>query len=274
GLAERQGIAVPAPGTDATALESIVLSRARPAMRVLDGTFSLEGPAWAQLEAQRENIQRAIAAVGRVTLGDGRVAGTGTLVGHGLLATRRGVIEAFTVGTGRNVALVAERQAVVDFRAEGVGSGDAYPITRIVLAHPYWDFAILEVDALKGRKRLTLETIEPPVGRDVVVIRHPSRTEEERALIDAVFDGVSEEKRVRPGKYVGVGLGVSYSRQVTAGGDDASTLGRDFGAAVIDPATGRLLGVRFVSNFLTRGACVPAWELARDPEIVSAGVEV
>jgi len=272
GLAEAQNFAVPPHDTDTTALESIVLSSARPVMRVRNGTFEIETPAWSQLNAQRANVERAIAAVARVQLADGKVVGTSTLVGRNVFLTTRGVVETFAVGMGRAVKLVPERRPSVDLHAEGGDAVAVCPITRVVLVHPYWDIAIFETNGLEDTDCVALETSEPPVGREIVVIGHPSETAEEKDLIERLFGCESKVKRVMPGRYVGAGTELSYGRQVTAGGDDASTLGLDFGAAVIDPENGRLLGVRFVSNFLTRGAFVPAWELARDPEIAKAGV--
>ena len=141
-----------------------------------------------------------------------------------------------------------------------------------MLIHPYWDIAIFETVGLEITRCAALETSEPLAGSEVVVIGHPSKTVEESDLIDHIFGGVADVKRLMPGRYVGVAAELSYGLQVMAGGDDASTLGVDYGASVIDPNSGRLLGVRFVSNYLSRNAFVPAWELARDSEIAKAGV--
>jgi hypothetical protein len=107
-----------------------------------------------------------------------------------------------------------------------------------------------------------------------VVIGHPGIDEEQGDIAALILGGAYDIKRVMPGKYVGMDVELTRGHQVHAAHDDASTIGRDSGAAVIDPQTGRLLGVRFFTSYLSRAACVPAWELARDPEVTRVGIEV
>ncbi len=86
---------------------------------------------------------------------------------------------------------------------------------------------------------------------------------------DRVFNRTYNIKRLLPGKTIGRRDFSSFGKTVSALAHDASTLGGASGSAVIDPASGSLVGLHFagVTNY-----AVPAWELACDSRIVDAGV--
>lgn len=253
-------------------LEAIVIGSSRPAIRVRDGTFEIEFGPWAHLEGQRSQLQNAIAAVGRVQLGDGTILGTASLVGPDRFITTRSVVERFSVGSRHNAQLINGREPAIDMRAEGESASQIVAIKRVLLIHPYWDIAIVEAPKPPPRLPLLVATREPVQGADIAVIGHPARNDQEHDLLATIFANVFDVKRLMPGKYAGQQAELSLGRTVSAGLDDATSLSPDMGAPVVDAATGHLLGVRFSWAFLGLSKFVPAWELARDPEIVKAGI--
>ena len=275
-LAAESNVQAPPPAgdEDAFALEAIVLASSRPAIRVQNGTFALESAPWKHLEGQREALERAVAATGRVQVGDGVVLGSAARVGPSVFITTRTIAEQFVVGRGHDVRLIEGRKPVVDMRAEGGGASDVHAITRVVMIHPYWDIAIVEADMPDPGPVLALATGEPAEGIDIAVVGHPLRNEQETALLTKLFYESFDVKRVMPGKYVGQQPELSFGRTVNAGRDNATSLSADIGAPVIDVMSGNLVGVRFSWVFLDNAKFVPAWELARDPEVAKAGVAV
>lgn len=264
----------PAPAhVEKLALEAIVLRSTRPAMRVHDGTFTIDSPPWAHLELNRSALQNAVAAAGRVLLPDGTTIGTAVRVAPGRFVTTRSIAERFAVGSGHGARLIAGRAPTIDMRDEGEPTGKALLVTRVLLIHPYWDIAIVEAsdagDAGTGAS-LTLATNEPPVGIDVVVVGHPSANSVEESLLSTLFADAYEVKRLMPGKYVGRQAEFSFGRTVSAGLDNAISVSEDVGAAVVDATSGQLLGVRFAWVFLDSARFVPAWELMRDPAVAQA----
>lgn len=275
GFAEtQQHIDTPELATSAE-LEAIVLRDSRPGLRIRHGKFERHDTRWAYLEGYREVLQRAIAAVGRVQLGDGTVLGTATLVGPSIFLTTRSVVAPFAVGNGHEVALDGDKGAIVDLRAEGEPAGEVLRIKRIILLHPYWDIALFETEGSANGLPLELEANAPSIGNDVAVIGHPSPAAEDREDFALVYDDRAEVKRLMPGEFRGVAPELSFEREVVAGRDDASPLGKDHGAAVVAIETGRLVGVRFLSVVLSHSSFVPAWELARDPQFATtAGIGI
>jgi endonuclease G len=259
--------------TQGAELEAIVIVSSRPAIAVRGATCQIDSAPWSHLEQQRPLLEAAIAATGRVQLADGTVLGTAVRVGPGLFMTTRSVVNGFAVGGGHSVRMIEGRTPAIDMRAEGPSSsGDVHAITRVVLMHPYWDVALVEAETPDPGISLKLATRAPTEGTSIVVVGHPANNEQENDLLSKVFDNVFDVKRLMPGKYVGQQAEFSLGRTVEAGVDDAIALSADFGAAVVNAITGELIGVRFSWVFLASAKFVPAWELARDPEIAKAGV--
>ena len=264
-----------APAAHGADLEAIVIASSRPAITVRDGTCRIESAPWSHLEQQRKLLEAAIAATGRIQLTDGTVLGTAVRVGPGLFMTTRSVVNAFAVGGGHTVHMIAGREPAIDMRAgeEGRPSSAGNRIKRVVLMHPYWDIAIVEVEEESDPGLpLKLATRPPTEGSDIVVVGHPARNEHEIELLSRIFDNLFDAKRLMPGKYVGQQAELSLGRTLEAGLDNALAVSADLGAAVVDVMTGQLIGVRFSWVFLDNAKFVPMWELARDPEIAKAGV--
>ncbi|MGR9298618.1 hypothetical protein ACU8L5_25395 (plasmid) [Rhizobium leguminosarum] len=260
---------------DPSAFEAIVLANSRPAIPVHDGTFTIDSVTWSHLGQQRSSMENAIASTGRVELANGDVLGTASRIGPSRFITTRTVAERFAVGVGHAVKFIESRNPAINMRAEeGTPQGETFPISGVVLIHPYWDIAVIEAETSGMGTPLALATNEPSAGCDIVTIGHPTRNEEEKNLLKQLFSDRFDVKRVMPGKYLGKEAVLSFGRTVNAGRDDATALSADYGAPVIDVASGELIGVRFAWVFLESAKFVPAWELARDPEMAKAGVSL
>lgn len=262
---------------DTDALESIVIPSARPALRVR-GTKVVDPwpPKWSHFESLMDGSLFP-RAVGRVQLKDGTVTGTATLVGKDLFLTTRNVVQAFTVGLGHDVRIIADREATINMQADGTPSlsEDVKAIDRIVLVHPIWDVALFRAVGFENITPLKLATRAPADRSEVLVIGHPtdSGNVEQTNILIRVFENRLDVKRLMPGEFTGVNLEVNNGLTTEVGRDDSSTLGRDLGAAVIDPRSGELLGIRLSSLYLSHNFFVPSWKLVQDSSILSTGIE-
>lgn len=270
------------------ALEAIVLPDLRPAALIQGGTYRLTHRLWLHLNADavRSQLETVIRSIGRVEVPDHPTlpyAGTGFVVGEGLLMTNRHVAEIFARGLGRRGLVFAPgRTAGIDFLREHPAAPAApqptlfLRVNRVEMIHPYWDMALLRVDGLPpAQAQLTLATVPPEglVGRQVVVIGYPARDPRNDSRVqDDVFDSLYSVKRLQPGlarerKPVG-----SYGNRVSALTHDCSTLGGNSGSAVVDVETGQVVGLHFAGEYLLENYAVPAYALAADPRVVEAGV--
>jgi endonuclease G len=66
---------------------------------------------------------------------------------------------------------------------------------------------------------------------------------------------------------------VIYNRQASAVAHDCTTLGGNSGSAVIDVATGLVVGLHFGGEYVVANYAVPSWELARNARLSGAGVQ-
>ena len=268
---------------EASALEAIVLPRERPVVDILGGKFHEPPPPWRELalEPTRGKIFDAIPAVGRVevplhpTL---PYAGTGFIVGEGLLMTNRHVAEVFTHGVGlKRLDFISGRQPGVDFKQEVIPSERIIlDFESVVLVHPYWDCALVKVSGLpEDHPRLLLQGREPEgmEGRKVVVLGYPAQdSRNDLQLQNRIFRGIFQRKRMQPGRLQGYGRVRTYGNVVEALVHDSSTLGGNSGSVVLDVVSGRVLGLHFAGIYLEANFAVPAWELARDSRVRDAGV--
>ncbi len=266
-----------------SALEAIVLPRYRPVVDVLNDSFHQPPPPWTHLGSgdYRRRIEDAVPSIGRVEVpGHPSIpyAGTAFVVGPGLLMTNRHVAEIFTAGLGRrDIVFRPGLGAAVDFKQEVYPSPPALAkVRRVLMIHPYWDCALLQVEGLPGgRGHLTLEGREPEEWRtrEVTVIGYPAQdSRNDIQLQNRIFRGIYQRKRLQPGKLTGQAVIQSFGNSVEAITHDSSTLGGNSGSAVIDLTTGRVIGLHFAGIYLRANYAVPTWELARDARVVDAGV--
>lgn len=265
------------------ALEAIVLPRNRPVVDIINGSYLRPGSPWGALDDAkfRKPIEAAIPAIGRVEAPEHPTlpyVGTGFVVGRGLLMTNRHVAEVFTLGLGmRGLRFHPGLDTVqVDFKRERGSSASApFRVRRVLMIHPYWDMALMEVEGVDGLRPLTLDSRHADEVReqDVVVIGYPAQDpRNDAALQHRIFRGVYQVKRLQPGKIMGTRRTSSFGRTVEVLAHDSSTLGGNSGSAILDARTGRVLGLHFGGRYLEANYAVSAHDLSRDSRVVDAGV--
>ena len=136
-------------------LEAIIIPGERPAIDIVGGDYKVRHSAWLHYNETpiKPHVVSAIASTGRVELpGHPKLpfGGTAWVAGPKLLMTNRHVAELFASGLGlRRLQFQTGRSAQVDLKAErGGGVPNLLDVRRVVMIHPYWDMALLEVEGL------------------------------------------------------------------------------------------------------------------------------
>ncbi|MGC1611286.1 MAG: DNA/RNA non-specific endonuclease, partial [Pseudolabrys sp.] len=261
-------------------LEAIVLPRNRPVALVRGDSYDdLDGP-WVSLndDVIKRRIASLLPLIGRVEVPSSPIlpyAGTGFVVGQGLIATNRHVAQLFSQGRGLTIRYRAG-DAAIDFKRQIDAPDDdrtAYLSVRAVeMIHPYWVMALLRVDGLPTDRmlRLSVKSPEELLDHNVVVIGYPARDERsDVALQDRIFNRTYNVKRLQPGVIRARAKIQSFENTVNALTHDASTLGGNSGSAVIEVESGEVVALHFAGEYLKANYAVPMHELARDSRVAS-----
>jgi endonuclease G, mitochondrial len=266
---------------EASAFEAIIRPRTRPIVDVIAGSYAKPAAPWTHYDAAeiRTRFDAAIPAVGRINLppGSGTVfAGTGFVVGDGLLMTNRHVARLFATGLGTH-DLRFTHQVDVNFLHERDNPGSvAFDLVEIVMIHPWWDMALLRVAGLNNLQQLALSHRAPEElnGHDIAVIGYPAKDpRNDVATQMQIFGGTFDIKRLQPGKLWERRAVISFRNQVNAVTHDCSTLGGNSGSAVVLADSGEAAALHFAGRFRDANFAVPSYELARDSRVVDAGVK-
>jgi hypothetical protein len=265
------------------ALEAIIIPDKRPAIDIRDGDFTVVHPLWLHYgtEPIKGRLKAALPGIGRIEVSGIPglpYGGTGFVVGTGLIMTNRHVAELFTNGLGRrNLAFRPGLGSGIDLKRERDNPESQYLRVRdVLMIHPYWDLALLQVDGLSEQNppiALSLDSPDQLAGHDVAIVGYPAFDPRNPADVqNQVFGGVYYVKRLQPGK-LGERRSVrSFDHTVSAMTHDASTLGGNSGSAVIDVETGTIVALHFAGVYLDANFTVPSAELARDRRVIEAGV--
>jgi endonuclease G len=261
-------------------LEAIVLPRNRPVALVRGDSYDDLDDPWVSLndDVIKKRIASLLPLIGRVEVPSSPIlpyAGTGFVVGQGLIATNRHVAQLFSQGRGLTIRYRAG-DAAIDFKRQIDAPDDdrtAYLSVRAVeMIHPHWDMALLRVDDLPTDRmlRLSVKSPEELVDHNVVVIGYPARDERnDVALQDRIFNRTYNVKRLQPGVIRARAKIQSFENTVNALTHDASTLGGNSGSAVIEVESGEVVALHFAGEYLKANYAVPMHELARDSRVAS-----
>lgn len=284
GLEALERNAAPSMG-EQIGLEAIINEELRPAIEIVNGTFTSVHPLWPHLSGNPEiagRLRAAIPAVGRIELPGSTVpyGGTGFRVGKNLIMTNRHVAEIFATGLGtRHLRFKNGAGAGIDFlKEQGLppNSGRVLKVVAVVMIHPFWDMALLQVEGLDpngSSLKLSLEDGRDLVGREIAVIGYPAFDGRNPAGVqNTLFNGRFGIKRLQPGLLQGGMQTGSFQKLVNAATHDCSTLGGNSGSALVDLATGTVLALHFGGLYHQQNFAVPSSELARDQRVVDAGV--
>lgn len=285
-----------------------LIRRDRHALLIQNDTWErFDVPAWiGPLEGARARVEQAILAVGRVeyVVGDrGMHLGSGWLVAPNLVVTNRHVADEFAYQKSdgsyafrTHPGTSKKYRARIDFKEEsGVDAVKEFAVKNVLYIAPEDgpDVAILEIAPVgtEGQAQpspLALFDGAAEDGQLIAVIGYPAEDpyEKDQDLMAELFGGEYSVKRLSPG---------TVMRNPTKTGlfeHDCATLGGSSGSAVIDLATGAVLGLHFsgvsgesnwavhaseVSNALAtiNGASVPekARFEAKDLDAIDEGVK-
>ena len=261
-------------------LEAIVLPQNRPVVFVRGAGYDELVDPWLGLNesATKARITALLPSVGRIevpNLPQFPYAGTGFVVGKGLMMTNRHVAGLFSTGLGLKITYNAG-DAAVDFKKQidsVDGDRTAYlNVRKVEMVHPYWDMALLSVDGLPESRMLKLSVTSPEdlVGRNIIALGYPAKDwRNDIALQDRIFQGQYNVKRLQPGTVRPRRKANSFGNLVNALTHDASTLGGNSGSAIIDVEKGEVLALHFGGEYLKANYAVPMYELARDRRVAS-----
>ncbi len=259
-------------------LEAIVMKENRPVVFVRGNSYDDVGESWSSLNTPevKTRLSALFPLIGRIELPTSTLvpyAGTGFVVGKGLIATNRHVAEEFSRGLGLTIQYRGG-DAAIDFKRQvdtPEGDHTAYLTVRgVEMIHPYWDMALLQVDGLPtdNMLRLAVRSPEDLVNHNIVAVGYPAldpRNDVE--LQNKIFGGVYYVKRLQPGVLRARAKVQSFENEVSAITHDASTLGGNSGSAIIDVDSGEVVALHFAGEYLKANYAVPMYELARDSRV-------
>ena len=261
-------------------LEAIVMKENRPVVFVRGNSYDDVGNPWSSLNAAevKTRLSDSFPLIGRIELPNSTLlpyAGTGFVVGKGLVATNRHVAQIFTQGLGLTIRYRGG-DAAIDFKRQvdtpEDDRSDYLSVRGVEMIHPYWDMALLQVDGLRTDKMLRLSVLSPDqlVNRNIVAVGYPALDpRNDAALQDKIFGGVYYVKRLQPGVVRASAKVQSFENEVNAMTHDASTLGGNSGSAIIDVDSGEVVALHFAGEYLKANYAVPMYELARDSRVAS-----
>jgi endonuclease G, mitochondrial len=259
-------------------LEAIIMPQNRPVVFVRDGSYDPLGEPWLALNdaAVKTRINSLLPSIGRIELPQSPIlpyAGTGFIVGNGLIATNRHVAQLFSQGLGLTIRY-SEGDAGINFKKEvdsDPSDRSAYvTVLGVEMIHPYWDMALVRVANLPTTSILPLSVKSPEdlVGRNIVAVGYPARDDRSDLPVqDRIFGGKYFVKRLQPGVVRPRASVRSFENQVNAMTHDASTLGGNSGSAIIDVDSGEVVALHFAGEYLKANYAVPMYELARDRRV-------
>jgi V8-like Glu-specific endopeptidase len=184
---------------------------------------------------------------------DGALA-TGFVIGPGLLATNKHVLESLSAGTFK----LERGQGVVRFGEEFKtvpDKGATAALTGVRAVHPQLDLTILEIEN-QNLPPLPVDNASPKVGAQVVVVGYPQDDARSPVFRDLIFEGRYKLKRAAPGEVIGTAPQAVFH--------DCSTLGGNSGSPLLAMGTGRVVGLhRDGPLFLYRNEAVDCVSLGK-----------
>lgn len=275
-LQQNQPLEAPEQG----ALEAIILPGLRPVANIRGG--KIEGlpdgefkKALLDQSDVKAKLEAALASVGCILVPDSPqypYAGTGFVVGKNLVMTNRHVAQLFASGLGTKGVKMFQRANFTPNREEEDQNEPSFTVSKVLMIHPYWDMALLQVDGL-DLPALTLQSAPTNEAKLIAVVGYPAFDPRNAATVQQqVFNNRFYVKRLAPGYLRGVHPIDSFGKSVRAQTHDASTLGGNSGSAVIDAQTGEVIALHFAGLYLKNNYAVPMAELARDRRVVDLGI--
>lgn len=262
---------------EATARKATELRVARPVLTVVGGKPRLEFPD-ADSEVWRKRLEEAaprlapvIAAVGRIEVEghpDADWFGTGFLVRHNVIATNHHVADHFAEKAGselrfkRNIGDEMMAASIDLLEEDGRPESLVFTVDKILHleaddGRP--DLALLRVSP-KGDQplppALVLATDDVGPNVQVAAVGYPAQDSRMKhaELMDRIFGKIYDKKRLSPGL-----TGESENGFLL---HDCSVLRGNSGSPLVNLATGEVVAVHSVGEFMAKNYAVPARDLA------------
>jgi len=274
-------------------IEAIV-SVARPALFLEDGTFGDPPPPWDHiLGPHRAGITTAAMSVGRIGVrGMPQLpyAGTGFLVADDAVMTNCHVARVFSQpgpdgGWSVQPGLEVHLDFVEDPDAQRPDpSRGGMRIDGVIGIHPALDLALLSVaPGNRTARPLTLMSRDPgPLeGRSLYVLGYPAPDHRNDTVVQrSIFRDRYFVKRLQPGAamappsdaVIPAGPCSSGAKPDDVMFHDASTLGGNSGSCVVDLETNQVIGLHFAGMYMQYNEALALWRLMDDPLLTRAGV--
>jgi S1-C subfamily serine protease len=264
-----------------TGIEAVVHLVERPALLVQNDNFPMPPEKWKDLHTPHRNaIRKQLPSVGRIdieTEAGRRMNGTGFVVGNGLVLTNRHVVaypgkpwmHFGAQSPSGKWKLIAARKPTIDFKMEhGVAGTRRFRVVGIAGVHDTYDAALLRVagESEEDAKHplpppAKIGTGEPGEAARLYTTGYPagdSTGATPKAVLDEVFGGVFEVKRLAPGQ-----LMADFGEEGVFS-HDCTTLGGNSGSCVVDLAAGRVVGLHFRGWYGKQNDAVSLWRLSGD----------
>ncbi len=256
-------------------LEAIVVTDgSRPSVLIKNGkidTSPASHGVWhGKLEVVRPQLESTLGSIGRINVGaERRLEGTGFVIGDGLIATNRHVLQKVAIRNGNSWEF--KPGAHIDFLHEqGSDERKAYALDEVAYFSPddialEIDFADLDLAVLRTQtdgdfpRKIALSAEPSDIERDafgetpaVCVIGYPAEPPTgNQDVLDRLFRNQFGFKRWAPG-YLTLQPGeIANNPQQWVFAHDATTLGGNSGSCILKlSGTGRLcVGLHFSGNY-------------------------
>jgi endonuclease G, mitochondrial len=249
--------------------EAIILEKTRPVLLVKDGLYGTARMPEIEsiISPYRKSLVKNINAVGRIELSQHDTmswCGTGWLLPDNLIVTNRHVADIFAQANGNKFRFKINHRgrqvgARIDFREEhGVEENNEFGIGEVL-----WiaensdiapDMAVLKVKSSEGLPDpLQIAEKDPKADQWIAVVGYPAYDDRnDSSLMEQIFENIFEVKRFAPGRVVLPGNDSWFFTH------EATTLGGNSGSAVLDLASGKIVGLHFGGSFKDTNYAVKA----------------
>jgi trypsin-like peptidase len=277
-------------------IEAIV-SIARPALFLQDGTFGDPPPPWDHiLGPYRRSIRTAAMSVGRIGvrgLPQLPYAGTGFLVSEDTVMTNCHVARVFSQsGPDGDWSFQPGLEVHLDFLEDPDAprpdpAREGVRIAGVIGIHPALDLALLRVtppaagNAMAKPLSVMSQDPGPLEGRSVYVLGYPAPDHRNDTVVQrSIFGDRYFVKRLQPGAAMAPPTDAIIPTgpcSTGAGPDDlmfhdASTLGGNSGSCVVDLETNQVIGLHFAGLYMQYNEALALWRLVDDPLLTRGGV--
>ena len=273
--------------------ESILLPTLRPVIDVVDNSYALvTHDEWIHLNDApvKARLEAAIPAVGRIEhVGNGapKHIGTGFIAGPGLMVTNRHVAGVFAIGVGTRglgFARATDRLNLVREIDRRDDTSLSFRFKKVVMVHPYWDLAVIEVDGLPpdvAPLKLAADPAEAAKDTNAAIVGYPGFDPGEPAAVQReIMRHTFDVKRLQPGRVGEPGIMDDpaaadmpfFRRDARCLPHDSSTLTGNSGSPIVSLETGHVIGVHFRGQPPEWNWSIPASEIARDRRVAEVGI--